>query len=68
MSRSPENNGEKKEKIMDIFRPYYKWQLVYYFSQKYPDYPVWKWKKMKLINLKGKYYKERLGKREEVRK
>lgn len=38
--------------------PQYKWQFVEWFSKKYPNYPKWKWQRMKLNNLRGKYHEE----------
>lgn len=33
----------------------HKWQFVEWFTNRYPNYPKWKWERMNKNNLAGKY-------------
>jgi len=45
------------------WHPQWKWQLVDWFHQRYPDYPKWKWQRMSKKQLYGKYKEMRDGRR-----
>lgn len=47
-----------RDKVSELTQFMRKWQLVKYFSKKYPNISEYKWGKMKERNLRGKYKQE----------
>ena len=45
----------------NYWRPQWKWQLVDWFMQNVPGSKRWKWEKMTLVQLRGKYKEVRDG-------
>ena len=47
-----------RDKVRELTHYMRKFQLVKYFSSKYPNISKYKWEKMKVSNLRGKYKQE----------
>jgi len=45
--------------MSNYWHPKFKFQLVEWFTSRYPNYPKWKWEKMSKKQLAGKYKEER---------